>query len=131
MRTAFKKCFVFSVILFFIFTLPTFAAKGDKGGQGYKQQRKDTHEMQHKGKQEGKHASDAEDEIKNGENKKNKEPQKGEMVGTDTDKPDEPTGLAKQSEKKMEQERKELGKGSETGQQKREEHSRKWWKFWE
>jgi hypothetical protein len=31
----------------------------------------------------------------------------------------------------MEQERKELEKGSETGQQKREERSRKWWRFWE
>jgi len=26
--------------------------------------------------------------------------------------------------------RKEAGKGSETGQAKRAEHSRKWWKFW-
>jgi hypothetical protein len=26
--------------------------------------------------------------------------------------------------------RKEAGKGSETGQQQRKEHSRKWWKFW-
>ena len=69
MKTAIKRCFVFSVILFFIFTLPTFAAKGDKGGQAYKQQSKDTHEMQHKGKQEGKHASDAEDEVNKGENK--------------------------------------------------------------
>lgn len=32
--------------------------------------------------------------------------------------------------KKADQERKELGKGSETGQAKRAEHSRKWWKFW-
>jgi hypothetical protein len=40
-------------------------------------------------------------------------------------------GLAKQREMKMEQERKELGKGSEQGQTMREEHSRKWWRFWE
>ena len=37
----------------------------------------------------------------------------------------------KQMAKKAEQERKELGKGSEQGQAKREENSRKWWKFWE
>ena len=40
------------------------------------------------------------------------------------------SGQEKQREKKMDQERKELGKGSEKGQQMREEHSRKWWKFW-
>jgi hypothetical protein len=33
--------------------------------------------------------------------------------------------------KKADQERKELGKGSEQGQASREEHSRKWWRFWE
>lgn len=32
--------------------------------------------------------------------------------------------------KKADQERKELGKGSEQGQAQRAEHSRKWWKFW-
>lgn len=41
------------------------------------------------------------------------------------------SGLAKQRERKITQEQKELGKGSEQGQQMREEHSRKWWKFWE
>ena len=40
-------------------------------------------------------------------------------------------GLAKQHDKKTEQEMKEAGKGSETGQAKREEKSKKWWKFWE
>lgn len=42
-----------------------------------------------------------------------------------------PKGLEKQQEKKTEQERKELDKGSEQGQKMREEHSEKWWKFWE
>jgi Skp family chaperone for outer membrane proteins len=42
-----------------------------------------------------------------------------------------PQGLEKQREKKMEQERTEKDKGSEQGQKMREEHSRKWWKFWE
>ncbi len=40
-------------------------------------------------------------------------------------------GLEKQRYKKAEQERHELDKGSEQGQAMREEHSRKWWKFWE
>jgi len=42
-----------------------------------------------------------------------------------------PKGLEKQKEKKLEQERKEIDKGSEQGQKMREERSRKWWKFWE
>ncbi len=40
-------------------------------------------------------------------------------------------GLEKKRHKKAEQERRELDKGSEQGQAMREEHSRKWWKFWE
>ena len=39
--------------------------------------------------------------------------------------------MEKQREMKSEQERKELGQGSEQGQEMREEHSRKWWRFWE
>ncbi len=39
-------------------------------------------------------------------------------------------GFEKQGEKKAEQTRKEEGRGSETGQTQREEHSRKWWQFW-
>jgi len=31
---------------------------------------------------------------------------------------------------KMDQEQKEMGKGSEKGQEMREEKSKKWWKFW-
>ena len=38
--------------------------------------------------------------------------------------------LEKQKQKKAEQERNELNKGSEKGQEMREEHSKKWWKFW-
>lgn len=40
-------------------------------------------------------------------------------------------GQDKQAGKKATQERKEAGKGSEQGQQMRQEHSRKWWKFWD
>ncbi len=44
---------------------------------------------------------------------------------------DESPGLYKQHDMKMDQEQKELGRGSEQGQKMREQHSRKWWKFWE
>ena len=40
-------------------------------------------------------------------------------------------GLEKQTEKKSQQMMNETDKGSETGQAKREENSKKWWKFWE
>ena len=65
------------------------------------------------------------DDAKGLEKQKDKaqEQMQGEM--------DDAKGLEKQGAKKMEQERKETGKGSEQGQSMREEHSRKWWKFWE
>ena len=43
---------------------------------------------------------------------------------------DDPQGLEKQREKKSDQVQKELGRGSEQGQESREQHRRKWWKFW-
>lgn len=44
---------------------------------------------------------------------------------------DRASGLAKQQDMKAGQEQKELGRGSEQGQEAREENSRKWWKIWE
>ena len=35
-----------------------------------------------------------------------------------------------ETERTETKERKEAGKGSETGQKSREQHSKKWWKFW-
>jgi hypothetical protein len=39
-------------------------------------------------------------------------------------------GMEKQRDKKADQARNELGKGSEQGQQQRAANSKKWWKFW-
>lgn len=39
--------------------------------------------------------------------------------------------MEQKREMKAEQERKELGKGSEQGRDMRQEHSRKWWRFWD
>lgn len=41
------------------------------------------------------------------------------------------SGLAKQRDMKADQAQKESGRGSEKGQDMREDHRRKWWKFWE
>jgi hypothetical protein len=48
------------------------------------------------------------------------------------DRDDELSPAAREREwrRKIEQEQKELGQGSEQGQTQREEHRRKWWKFW-
>lgn len=58
------------------------------------------------------------------------EPRKDRAMGKPEKEGAAPKGLEKQQEKKAGQERKELGKGSEQGQEMREQHSRKWWKFW-
>lgn len=41
------------------------------------------------------------------------------------------SGLAKQRDMKADQPRKELERGSGKGQEMREDHRRKWWKYWE
>ena len=56
-----------------------------------------------------------------------------EMMDNETsedDMDDKLKGLEKQKAKKAEQMRNELGKGSEQGQAAREQHNKKWWKFW-
>ncbi len=45
-------------------------------------------------------------------------------------KEDKPKGLARQTEKKAEQEQKELERGSEKGREARQVR-KKWWKFWD
>ncbi|MGE4490442.1 MAG: hypothetical protein AB7E95_12950 [Kiritimatiellales bacterium] len=52
------------------------------------------------------------------------------MESAKKEKADQTKAMEKQREKKAEQIRKEADKGSEKGQAMREEHSRKWWKFW-
>ncbi len=58
-------------------------------------------------------------EKKDKKNKKDKEAKAGNSDGP-----------AELENKKADQERKELGKGSEKGQESREANSKKWWKFW-
>ena len=67
---------------------------------------------------------------KNKKDKQAKEKKEKKLKTNHSDDYDELKGLDKQTLKKSEQERKELGKGSETGQERREGSS-KWWKFWE
>lgn len=67
---------------------------------------------------------------KNKKDKQKKEKKEKKLKSDQGGDRDELKGLDKQALKKSEQERKELGKGSEAGQDGRDE-SKKWWKFWE
>jgi len=92
-------------------------------GAGHHHEMEEAKDKHHdkKDKMRDKAKTDADDEFdRHDDEGKFKGKEKGDM----------PSGLAKQREKKAGQEQKELGKGSEQGQASREEHSRKWWKFW-
>ena len=68
---------------------------------------------------------------KNQQEKKEKKEKKEKEAkhSADNDGVEETTGKSNNSDK-ADAIRKEAGKGSEAGQQNREAHSRKWWKFW-
>ncbi|HKK17395.1 MAG TPA: hypothetical protein VJ952_01830 [Opitutales bacterium] len=74
--------------------------------------------------------SAAEEKAEEAEEKAEKAREKeAEMAEEAREKADKAKEKAKASDK-SDAIRKEAGKGSETGQAKREENSRKWWKFW-
>jgi len=73
------------------------------------------------------HHSDS-DTVKSTNNKEKVE-KKEAKHSADDDGVEEATGKSNNSDK-SDAIRKEAGKGSEAGQQHREAHSRKWWKFW-
>ncbi len=100
-----------------LFVPPVFA---DKGKPAKEQTQK--HQMKTKSK-----VADADRmDLKTKEKNKPEKPEKPKDLETADE---QPKGLEKQREKKAAQEQKELGKGSEQGQQSRE-NRRKWWKFW-
>lgn len=105
--------YILSILLISMLSFPAFAEKpADKG----------------KGKPAMEYKQEHHEKAKDFENSKDK--MKHEM-SEKSNKDDKLNGLEKQKEMKMEQEQKELGKGSEQGQTAREEHRKKWWKFWE
>ncbi len=99
---------------------------GERGRDIYADEKKNR-EKKVKNEHGKDHADDLleDDDERNGKHKDKRET----MHGRDED--DGASGLYKQHDKKMDQEQKELGRGSEQGQEMREQHSRKWWKFWE
>ncbi len=105
------KTFLISLFLSVFISAPTFAAKPEWAGKGKPTaKQKEMYKGTRGGKADGIDFGRTEDKIKEGTSTKLK-------------------GLEKQRQKKSEQVQKELGKGSEKGQESREQR-KKWWKFW-
>ncbi len=132
------------VMISFLFSIPAFAAKPTWAGKGkptmeQKQEHKSAmqekkemdgddvgDEIKDKAMQEKKHKKDKMKKEKKHKEEKMQQEKKDMMVEEGGDK----KGLEKQKAKKAEQEQKELGKGSEKGQESRQKR-KKWYKFWE
>ena len=118
------KHIILIALSLFIFAFSLNAAKPDNAGKPSKQ----------KTVQNQPEAQDSDsDAVKSKKKKEKKEKKEKEAKHSDDDDDDDDAEEAKDKSNnsdKTDAERKEAGKGSATGQQKREEHSRKWWKFW-
>lgn len=120
------------LILISLFATPALAEKPDFAGKG-----KPSEEQlkTHKSAMEAKEDMDDDDgemkqeKIKQEKKEKIKE-QDREQMQEMKEGAEQKKGMEKQDAKKPEQNRNELGKGSEQGQAAREENSKKWWKFW-
>lgn len=105
---------------------PAQAEKPERGGKGPEQQLRSERDVARTaGGETAQTGQKAYRERERVEEKQSKQKQAREQQ------PSGSPGLAKQRELKQEQLRKEEDRGSEQGQASREEHSRKWWKFWE
>ena len=103
-----------ALLLAGVFIAPAIADKPEWTGKGKpSDEQKAAHQAAMQAKED---IDDSDDRIKE---KKEKE-----------DKSRELKGIEKQNLKKSEQPQKELDKGSDKGQESRDENSKKWWKFW-
>jgi len=112
-----KKSFLSVLLLSIFISAPVFA---DKLGWTGKEKATEEQKEAHKEAMKAKRGSENEGKEKNKEIKEQFIKKEGEPA----------TGLEKQQTMKQEQMQKELGKGSEQGQESREPR-KKWWKFWE
>ncbi|KKL03475.1 hypothetical protein LCGC14_2625800 [marine sediment metagenome] len=100
---------------------------GNKGAM--KEHKSEKHEMR-KNDRDGKSDDRSDDRSDDKSDDKSKSDKKGKKDKSRDDRSDDRSSdQDKHLGKKADQERKELGKGSEQGQAAREEHSRKWWQF--
>lgn len=98
-----------------VFAANSFAGGNNQGNAPDKKQLEHREQMRERGDSERHDAMQKRDD-------------RGQLMREHHQSVHEPKDIDKQRE--MDRERKELGKGSEQGQKSREEHSRKWWKFW-
>lgn len=106
---------ILSITTFAILSVNSFAGGDNQGNAPDKKQFEHREQMRDRG------GSERHDAMQNRDDR-------GQLMREHHQPVHEPKDIDKQH--KMDQQRKELGKGSEQGQKSREEHSRKWWKFW-
>ena len=125
------------ITLVFLFTAPAFAKGPGGAGKGVQNRERVREHVKTRSRVMEGEAGDKVEKIKKRKREQAKErikeakeakEEKQEMVKEKTKKAKK--GLEKQREKKSEQVQKELGKGSEKGQEARETR-KKWWKFFE
>ena len=125
-----KKKLVVGLVALFL-AASALAEKPEWAGEGKPTaEQKEAHKAAMKATADYDDEDDYLDKEKNNKDKQKKEKKEKKLKDNQSEDYGELKGLDKQALKKSEQERKELGKGSETGQERREE-SKKWWKFWE
>jgi len=118
------------VVMALLLSSPVLADKPEWAGEGKPGvEQKEVHKEAMKAKAGYEDSDDYLNNEKNKKDKQKKDKSDKKLKNGQDDDYGELKGLDKQKVKKAEQERKELGKGSETGQAGREE-SKKWWKFW-
>lgn len=113
-----------TALLALLFAVPVSQAKGppEGKGKGMAAETSDAEAIAEKKAEEAKEAAEMKAEEAERQAEKMEKARKKKM--------EKAKGLEKQREKKAEQVQKELDKGSEKGKAMREEHRRKWWKFW-
>jgi len=115
------------------------AAKPEMAGQSMNKEERATMKEERKQQRvtEPENGTTTRSQMENEERERQRE-MDGDKAGQDRDKRErmqekegmDNKGMEKQREMKSEQEMKELGKGSEKGQESREKR-KKWWRFWE
>ena len=113
-------------VTLFLFTTPALAEKPEWAGKG-----KPTAEQKdiHRATMETKGNLEDSDKSKKKSDKSSKS-EKSEKSKSEKDSEEKVKGLEKQKLKKTDQQRKELDKGSDQGQESRD-NRKKWWRFWD
>jgi len=124
-RRGIMKKYISAILLSSLFIAPVMAEKPEWAGKG-----KPTEEQKAEHRAEMEAKDDVESERRVKELKEKKEKKEKKVKKKEIDASVDKEGLEKQKSKKLDQEQKELDKGSAKGKEAREENSKKWWNFW-